>query len=306
MHSRHPVRDGVEAVEKYVETLTLKAQQLPGAESMISTAKKVGSPLLTNLRRIGDPVVDAIDGGITKAANNGSAIYNTTTGMAKNGVEAGVQAAFNVTDRVLTPPPDERKQPHTLRGLVVHINNALRYLSATKLKPVFKGVDPYDVMLTLLSWMLFAAVLCYHLAITPWLMVRDRLAPMVLWAIGHKCEGHHGAPNGVHHAHDEHASDGGDAGEDASAAVSVNERNTGSGSNRSGGGGGSSNVGSGSGTGTRCSTGTGIATNTREASKSGTSGHGHHHGNTGGSKRSSSRSGTAKTNASNSHDEATT
>jgi hypothetical protein len=192
MHSHHPVRDRIESVEKYVEQIAMKAQgaNIPGVQSMISTAKKVGSPVLKGVRRLGDPVVDAIDSGITNVAKNGTAILHHGSGMAQQGVEA----AFHVTDRVLTPPPNEREQPKTIRGLWTHLNNGLRYCSKMKVKPYLK-FDPYEKALQVLDMMMFVAMIMYTLAMAPLLAIRERLEPTVMWAMGHKCK----QPNGLHH-----------------------------------------------------------------------------------------------------------
>lgn len=305
MQSRHIVRDGIESMEKYVETLSLKAQaQFPATQPVISTAKKVGSPVIKGVRKLGDPVVDAIDNGLHNVVKNGTAFAGIAKNRMEAGVGAGVGGALHVVDRVLTPPPDEPKPPKTIRGLVIHTNNAIRYLCATKVKPVL-GFDPYNKMVAIFTMMLYATILVYHIWMTPWYMVRDRIAPTVLWAMDHKCDASHGAPNGVHGHHHDAADDertGSGSGHGSSDHRDNDEVSGGGGDERSSSSsGGRSSAASGSGgntTGARCSTGTGAGV-TREAAKTGTSSH---HGTSGGSTKRS-RTTSAKTNASsNSHD----
>lgn len=306
MQSRHIVRDGIESMEKYVETLSLKAQaQFPATQPVISTAKKVGSPVIKGVRKLGDPVVDAIDNGLHNVVKNGTAFAGIAKNRMEAGVGAGVGGALHVVDRVLTPPPDEPKPPKTIRGLVIHTNNAIRYLCATKVKPVL-GFDPYNKMVAIFTMMLYAAILVYHIWMTPWYMVRDRIAPTVLWAMDHKCDASHGAPNGVHGHHHHDAADdertGSGSGHGSNDHRDNDEVSGGGGDERSSSSsGGRSSAASGSGgntTGARCSTGTGAGV-TREAAKTGTSSH---HGTSGGSTKRS-RTTSAKTNASsNSHD----
>lgn len=192
----HLLRGSLQAAGKYVEHLTTKAtNNIPGAESMVTTAKKVSSPVMQTVRRIGDPIIDAMDNGINNISKNVVPIAQQSQQFAKARTQQGIDAAFKATDRMLSPTPNESGDdtPHTVRGLWTTINQRISYISKTKLKPIL-GFDPYDKMVAVIMLMWSLATFAWILITAPFYSIRGMLEPYIIWMIGHKCPSHDAVP----------------------------------------------------------------------------------------------------------------